>query len=182
MQRDKRSKKLVLVAHCILNQNSKVLGLAQHSSMIFELVNLLKEKNYGIVQMSCPELTFAGLLRWSQTQEQYDTPMFRQHCRKIAIQLVDQVIGYVKNGIKVSAIIGIEGSPSCGVTRTYMGYKGGNIEKARRSRKKLAEKPGIFIEELVSELEKRGLSISLYGLDETRIKQSIKEIALILES
>lgn len=181
MQEDKRSGKLVLVAHCILNQNSKVLGLAQHSNMIFEIVELLMEKDYGIIQMPCPELTFAGLLRWSQTREQYDTSMFRRHCRKIAIQLVDQIIEYVKNGMEVPAIIGIEGSPSCGINRTYVGYKGGDAGKAGRAKKKLTEKPGIFIEEIVSEAEKRGLSISLCGLDEKRIKQSMKKILLVLK-
>jgi len=181
MQKDARSRKIVLVAHCILNQNSKVLGLAQHLNMIVELVELLKAKGFGIIQMPCPEFTFAGLLRWSQTREQYDTFMFRRHCRRIAVQLVDQIGEYIRNGIRVSAIIGIEGSPSCGVNRVYIGYAGGEVEKIKLVRKKPVRKPGVFIKELASELEKRRFSIPFYGVDEKQIRQSVEEIGLLLE-
>jgi len=161
MQKDKRSGKLILVAHCILNQNSKVLGLARRPSMIKELVELLKENDFGIIQMPCPELTFAGLLRTSQTKEQYDTPMFRRHCQKIARELADQIQQYVKNGIKVSAIIGVEGSPSCG------------IELSQKEH-------GILIEELIFELKKRSITLPLCSLNEKQVEESLEKIALAL--
>ena len=38
MFEDKRSGKIAIVAHCILNQNSRVSGLAKRSSIITEIV------------------------------------------------------------------------------------------------------------------------------------------------
>lgn len=63
MVQDVRSGKVVLVAHCILNQNSRVLGLAQHPAVVSEIVDTLTKHNIGIIQMPCPEISFTGLKR-----------------------------------------------------------------------------------------------------------------------
>jgi len=134
MIQDKRSRKIVVVAHCILNQNSRVQGIAYYAGMINEIVDVMRKYEVGIIQMPCPELTYAGLLRPSQTKEQYDTPAFRRHCRQIASSTADQVKEYVRNGFKVLAILGVEDSPTC------------EVEEANL---------GILMEELQSELKKR---------------------------
>lgn len=98
--------------------------------------------------MPCPELTYAGLLRPSQTKEQYDTPAFRRHCRQIASSTADQVEEYVRNGFKVLAILGVEGSPTCGVEETS--FQEANL--------------GILVEELRSELKKRKVEVPMKGV------------------
>lgn len=133
MIQDKRSYKIVVVAHCILNQNSRIQGIAYYAGMINEIVDVLKKHEVGIIQMPCPELTYAGLLRPSQTKEQYDTPAFRRHCKQIASSTADQIEEYVRNGFKVLAILGVEGSPTCGTEANL----------------------GILMEELQSQLKKR---------------------------
>ena len=139
MLKDKRSRKIAIVAHCILNQNSRVFGLAERSSAIVEIVEFLILNDMGIIQMTCPELTYAGILRKSQTKNQYGYAMFRKHCRKIAEEIVEQIQEYSKGKIKARIIIGVDGSPSCGITDS-----------------------GILIEELRSMLKKKGLTVPFY--------------------
>ncbi len=60
----KRSKKIVLLGHCILNVNSKVEGLAQYENNSLELLEYLIENKFGIIQLPCPEAGFYGMRRW----------------------------------------------------------------------------------------------------------------------
>jgi len=170
MIQDKRSRKIVVVAHCILNQNSRVLGIAYYPGMINEIVDLLRTYGVGVIQMPCPELTYAGLLRGSQTKEQYDTPAFRRHCRQIASGLADQVQEYSRNGFKVLAILGVDGSPTCGVDEASTGYKEAEFTKA----------PGILIEELQSELKERKVAVPMKGVRHTRASQDASWLEKIL--
>jgi len=161
MIQDKRSRKIVVVAHCILNQNSRVLGISYYPGMINEIVDVLRKYEVGVIQMPCPELTYAGLLRGSQTKEQYDAPAFRRHCRQIASGIVDQVQEYSRNGFKVLAILGVDGSPTCGVDETSSGYKEAEFKKA----------PGILMEELQSKLRERKVAVPMKGVRHTRVSQ-----------
>ncbi len=172
MIQDKRIRKIVVVAHCILNQNSRVLGIAYYPGMINEIVDVLRKYEVGVIQMPCPELPYAGLLRWSRTKEQYDVPAFRRHCRQIASRIVDQVQEYSRNGFKVLAILGVDGSPTCGVDETSTGYKGGYLPKLAPSQEaKFTKASGIFIEELQSELNERKIAVPIKGVRDTRASQ-----------
>ena len=148
MIQDRRSRKIVIVAHCVLNQNSRVRGIAHYAGMIYEIIDVIRKHEAGIIQMPCPELTYAGLPRPSQTKEQYDTQAFRRHCRQIASSTADQVTEYVRNGFKVLAILGVEGSPTCAVEKT-------SIQEANL---------GILMEELQSELKKRKVEVPMKGV------------------
>ena len=173
MFQDKRSQKIVVVAHCILNQNARVFGIASYPGMIPEIVQVLKAHDVGVIQMSCPELTYAGLNRWSHTKEQYATPMFRRHCKQIATSITDQIQEYLKNEFKVHAILGVDGSPTCGVNGTSVGFGGGDVEKATRLKARLVEGSGVLIEELRAELEKRKISIPMRGVRDERLKEDV---------
>jgi len=181
MIQDKRGCKIVVVAHCILNQNSRVLGIAYYPGMVNEIVDILRKYDAGVIQMPCPELTYAGLLRWSQTKEQYDTPAFREHCRQIASHIADQVEEYLRNGFKVLAILGVDGSPTCGVDETSVGYEGGYLPKFAPTREaNLIKAPGILIEELQSELKKRKVTVPFKGIRDTRVTQDAAWLEKIL--
>ncbi|MCW3994135.1 MAG: hypothetical protein NWE85_06200, partial [Candidatus Bathyarchaeota archaeon] len=153
MFKDKRSGRIAIVAHCILNQNSRVLGLAERPSMITEIVGFFLLGKIGILQMPCPELTYAGVLRQPQTKDQYNTIMFRGHCRKIAKEIVDQIQDYAKCGINTEIIIGVDGSPSCSVNETSKGKPCGNMSKHER-----VKGSGILIEQLCFALKERKMS------------------------
>jgi len=164
MSKDKRSGKIALVAHCILNQNSRVLGLAERSSVIAEIVEFLMRNETGIIQMPCPELSYAGLLRKPQAKDQYNNVMFRRHCRKIAKELADQIQEYKKCGIKLKLVIGVAGSPTCGVNET-------SKEKDL----------GIFIEELRFALDEKRISAPFCGIHYECLKEDIAKLKKYIE-
>lgn len=180
MWQDKRSGKIVLVAHCILNQNSRVFGLAQCPGMIHEIINVLKNNEIGVIQMPCPELTYAGLNRSTCTKKQYDVPFFRRYCRETAIFLTDQIQQYLKNGFKVLAILGVEGSPSCGVRETATKCKEETINEYAEQTVEPEKVSGIFMEELQSALAKRNISIPMVGIKYARIEEDITQLEKIL--
>jgi len=157
MLEDKRSRKIALVAHCILNQNSRVFGLAERSSAIGEILEFLTHNNMGIIQMPCPELTYAGILRKSQTKNQYDDAKFRRHCKKIAEEIIAQIQEYIKGKIKTKVVIGVDGSPSCGVADS-----------------------GILIEELRSILKKKGLTVPFHGIRYERLSEDIAKLRSLI--
>ncbi len=159
---DQRSGKVIFLAHCILNQNSVVLGLARRPAAFKEVVTYLMEQGIGIIQMKCPETTYAGLLRFQQSVEQYSNPFFREHCRRIAAETVKLAEEYLRCGYKVLGIVGIRGSPSCGVTITTSANYGGPPE--RKDEMKI-QKPGVFIEELSKLIASKGLNLKLLELN-----------------
>lgn len=63
MFNDGRSKKVVFIAHCFLNQNSISDGTAIYPSAFRSLIDYFLSANIGIVQMPCPELFCLGLDR-----------------------------------------------------------------------------------------------------------------------
>lgn len=151
---DKRSGKIVLVAHCILNQNSRALGLAWKKGAVDEVVDFLMRSGVGIIQMPCPELTYAGSLRKPKTREQYNNATFRRHCRKIADKTTNQILEYAKGRVKLKLVVGVDGSPSCGVKETQ----------------------GIFIEELHSALDKVGILPPFCGIRPESLREDIAEM------
>ncbi len=125
---DQRSKRVVLVAHCILNQNVKIDRCAHYPGAMWELVRFLADSGVGILQMPCPELLYLGLDRGADrevpsTVASEDTRVARRMadpeahalCAELVHGLVRQVVEYTKNGFDVLGIMGINGSPTCGV-------------------------------------------------------------------
>jgi len=176
MLKDKRSGKIAIVAHCILNQNSRVLGLAERSSVITEIAEFLICNEMGIIQMPCPELTYAGLLRKAQTRDQYNTAMFRRHCKRIVKEIVNQIQEYEKCGIKVKIVIGVDGSPSCGVNETSREDPCKNTLKHERMKGS-----GVLMEELSIALKKRNFSIPFYGMRYERLPEDLAEIEKLVK-
>ena len=60
---DRRSKKIILVAQCILNQNAKIDGCAHYPGAIEGVAEVLIRSGCGIVQLPCPEVMHLGLDR-----------------------------------------------------------------------------------------------------------------------
>lgn len=180
-----RNKKIILVSHCILNSNSKVEGLSQYSGILYELVNLIAQKGIGIIQLPCPELIMYGIKRWGHVKEQFDTPYFREKSRELLKPIISQVIDYEKNGYSILGVIGIDGSPSCGVNKTCSANWGGELSGddkiiSKINNIKSLEEPGIFIEELKKQFEENKLDIPFTAIDEININSNINEIKKFL--
>jgi predicted secreted protein len=148
--------KVAFVAHCLLNQNSRVAGGAYCPGVYSPLVDELRARDYELAQLPCPELAFAGLNRFWAVREQYDTIAFRRHCRSLVAGVASAIAAHVQRGDDI-VLVGVDGSPTMGVAIT-------SSDAARGGRPEweddvdLADGRGILIEELLAELRARGVA------------------------
>lgn len=181
MKKEIEKEKIIFLSHCILNKSSKVKNYGREKNIAKEekiksLIKCIMDNNISIIQLPCPELTCYGIKRWGHVKEQFDTPHFRKHCREIFSIYLEQIEEYTNNGYEVLGIVGIDGSPSCGVNRTCGGNWGGELscndelQNIVESIKMVNEK-GIFMEEIKKILEEKQLNINIIGLDEKNIEQ-----------
>jgi predicted secreted protein len=96
-----------------LNQNSVVKGWARARGAFPQVVQAILAEGIGIIQLPCPEKTFAGLQRPPMTVEEYDTDSYRQHCIALLNGLIDDLLNYREHEVELVGVIGIEDSPSC---------------------------------------------------------------------
>lgn len=167
----KRAKKIVLISHCYLNVNAKLEGIAINSSALKQLINILMENDFGIIQLPCVEQHVCGIKRWSQVCNQLDNPHYREECQKLLKPIVEQVIDFYNNGYIIVGVIGVNGSPSCGVNYTCIGDWGGEFGKEygfenKLSSVKMKNKYGIMMDELKRLLLNANIDIPFIGLDE----------------
>jgi predicted secreted protein len=169
----KPGKKIAIVSHCILNQVTVAPGLSSYVGAVKELVEYLVGESYGIIQLPCPEATFLGFNRWWMSREQYDTQAFRAHCRKI----LEPIIALIKELRREKIpyiLIGIKGSPSCGIfTTTSNPEWGGDPSKAEKSKSNKINMPGVFMEELLKLIQEEGLPLPdrILEIDHEEIKK-----------
>lgn len=156
---DARSRRIAVVAHCLLNQNAKVEGLASWRGVFEPLLDVLSRAGVGLMQLPCPELVHFGVNRplGSDTLEQYDHPAYRARCRAVARRLGAELLSWHRAGYSVACVLGVEGSPSCSVCRVPRLVKGRRV--LRRGR-------GIFIEALRNALRDIGLRLRFIGVPE----------------
>jgi predicted secreted protein len=148
---DCRAGKVVLVPHCVLNQNARVAGAAEKPAAVAALIEGLLERRIGVVQMPCPELQLLGLDRANLPIRQLlSTSIGRAACRQLARDTVYQIEQYRACGVQVLGILGKDGSPSCGVEITW--------------EEGLTAGSGIFIEVLCEELRRAGIDLSVRGM------------------
>jgi predicted secreted protein len=147
---------VALVAHCLLNQNSKVAEGAICAGVHREVVAALRERGWRIEQMPCPELAFTGLNRFWAVREQLDTAAYRRHCRRLAKGVAGAIEAHVRAGDDV-ILVGLEGSPSMGVHVTSSDPERGGRPEWPEGTDELSPGSGIFIEELAAELAERGV-------------------------
>lgn len=112
-----RSKRILLVSHCILNQNTVIENHARAEGAVLSAAEWAMKEGFGILQLPCPEFTFLGLNRPPMTYEQYNTPEYRKHCREILAPVLSQSKDYLKNHFEITGLLGIKGSPSCDPSR-----------------------------------------------------------------
>jgi predicted secreted protein len=130
-----------VVAHCLLNPHTRVKGLGP--------LDFMPEP--PLIQLPCPEALYLGLDRWAVTRNQLDVPEFRRFCRSLIMHYADLIEMEASGGASIR-IVGVAGSPSCGVLTTSVGYQGGRIREASHEH---VPGMGVFMEELTRELERR---------------------------
>jgi uncharacterized protein YbbK (DUF523 family) len=61
---DERSKRVIFVSHCLLNENTRYFGGAFRPGCVDELVDGFQREGMGISQMHCPEQrVWGGVLK-----------------------------------------------------------------------------------------------------------------------
>ena len=180
MFNDKRSKKIVFVAHCVLNQNSKIDRCGRYPGAIIEVTQALISSGVGIVQMPCPEMLALGLDRQVErskptTIESEDERVAqsmqlkenRSICRQLAADLIRQIQDYQKNGFCVLGILGMNGSPTCGVETRW-----GNLQEEIGA--------GVFIQSLRDQSESAQISLPMRGIKAQEPEAALKTLHYLL--
>ena len=187
--RDERGRRVMLVSHCLLNQNTRYAGGATRPGAVAEAVDELVAAGYGIHQLPCPErLAWGGVLKPLSLRLHHSKggalyPLRGALLRvfvwwtrlaywRLAREVVRDVADYSRSGITVAGIVGIGASPSCGVTTTLDVRASLDVvaacPAAALTREVMNEQAvlrcrrpgaGMFIEALDRQLKRRGLAL-----------------------
>jgi uncharacterized protein YbbK (DUF523 family) len=192
--KDKRSKKVIFLAHCILNENTRYLGGACRGGCLIEIINQCIENDFGIVQIPCPEqMTWGGVIKRLLLMAYGAKGTILYSCRYIIIpliliytkfmswfiseQIARQIQDYLDSGFLVHGIVGIDGSPTCGVNKTLdfkksfevlacINIDSVSIEDANKVVLEcLRNGKGFFIQALQKKLNRRGINIRFWAHD-----------------
>ncbi len=159
-----RGKCLILLSHCILNQNAVVQPLARERGALAGIVRIILDAGLGIIQLPCPELADRGPERAQAERPSYDTAEHRALCRALIEPIRSQVAAYRRAGYEIVGLLGIGNSPSCGLDTTY---EGGPVPGR-----------GVFMEELLRalpELEGRYLQVPRRYAEDPEVTQRFEE-------
>lgn len=178
---DARSKRVILVAHCLLNQNAKLDRCAFYPGAIREVAQAILDSGAGIVQMPCPETLCLGLDRGADLALQ---PSVAEEDTRIAVEMQSQAITdwmwtaaegivfqveeYRKNGFEVLGMVGINGSPTCAVERTW--YEGAEQDD-----------PGVFIAILKEVLAQRSILLPMRGIRAAEPQEAVAAVESLLK-
>lgn len=193
--RDERSRRIMLVSHCLLNENTRYAGGATRPGAVAEVIDELSAAGVGIHQLPCPErLAWGGVLKRHSIMLYHSKGrpiylvrgillkaflcwtdvIYRRLARKVSRDVAD----YQRSGFSVTGIIGIGSSPSCGVTTTLDLRASLDVVAAcplaALTRDVMNEQAvlacrqsgeGLFMKALDRELERRDLTLPAYQHD-----------------
>ena len=193
---DRRSGRVVFLSHCLLNENVRYLGGATRPGGLDELVDAVQDAGVGICQMPCPEqMAWGGVLKrhlllaygpdrrklrvaasrlFVRVFLAYTRWRYRRLARSVAAGIAD----YRRSDIEVVGVVGVDGSPSCGVnmtldldrsTKALVGCasvsRDAQTFNDRVVLPNLVAGQGLFTAALRTELGRRGLTLPLYAHD-----------------
>ncbi len=130
--KDERSKKVIFLSHCLLNENTRYVGGAFRPGCVDEIVDELQRQGFGIVQMPCLEQrAWGGVLKrhvllgfgirdtWLYKLRGLIMALFVWNTKrvfgKMARPIAREIEDYLDSGFEIVGIVGVDGSPSCGV-------------------------------------------------------------------
>jgi predicted secreted protein len=173
--------KIVAVAHCILNQSTrwrkKDQPIIKSRGPVAPIVQFLSKQHIGVYQLPCPEFTFLGNPRPPASKDDYERlPGFKEHCRKLAKNSAYDLNALVtmsrQSTVEISAVIGVERSPCCGVTCT---------PRNKNGREEYSREKGLFFEVLTEEMRRFSLTAPMIDVDLHNPEQSCKKLNELIE-
>lgn len=172
---DKRSKRVVLVVHCILNHNARIDECAYYPGAMTDIVQVLMEAGVGIVQMPCAELQCLGLDRSGRIRAGQDIGIrealladAREACQALVRGVMRDVAEYRKHGFAILGVIGNDGSPACGVDFTHYldrGFQPGT---------------GAFLLMLREELQRQGIDLPFVATQDHQWAERLPRIKALV--
>ncbi len=168
-----RGRRILILSHCILNQNSVVLPYGREMKDFQELINYCMTNNIGLIQLPCPELKQLGLRRWGHLKTQLDYPGYRKLCYELLIPIIEDIEGYLENNYQIMGVCGIKGSPTCGVSETCVGDWQGEVStyesiEAAQAKVKMSEEKGVLMEIFSKVLEEKNIQLDFFDFDNWR--------------
>ncbi len=161
--KDGRSGKIVVTSHCILNVHSLEDELAIYPGLEEDIVKILIEKGVSIFQIPCPEMILSGIFRKPLPKESYEHSKIRRKYKELADSIVEQITWFKKKEYEIVAVLGAEGSPTCGIN--LVGKWKDPIKKGRFPDDVMfVEGMGVFMEEFKQSLEKKGIRPHWIGI------------------
>jgi predicted secreted protein len=153
-KRDPAGKRVVALIECHLNQNVRDPGAARYPAVNDALLDLLRSREVGLLQIPCPEMFDLGLARARPPGESIREMLDPAKARELAARVADRIEEHVRHGMEVLAILGGDvQSPGCAV----------HLVEQRLD----PEKSGVFMLELHAELKARGITIPFRGIRES---------------
>ena len=131
-----RSKKIVAMANCCLNQNAVLPGW-ERARGAYPFIKILIDQGIGIIQLACPETLALGIKRDPLEYEDYNTFNHRTLCKELCKIPIRTIKAFHNAGYEFIGTIGIAESPNCAIS-------------ARR---------GVYMEELFEALKNENLSL-----------------------
>ena len=178
---DGRSRRVIFLAHCLLNQNAISDGTAEVPAAHRELLRAVLNAQVGIVQLPCPELCCLGLDRGdpqggerpvvvenTRIRRAMGQPEAAARLRELTDQMVRQVGEYRKHGFAVLGIVGVDRSPCCGVNTTS------DQDRELPGR-------GVFVAAIQTALETAGLAVPVIGVKPSA-PEALDRVRALLET
>jgi len=147
---DNRSGRVIFLSHCMLNQNARIVHEGDFPAMFESLIDYLKEKQVGLIQMPCIELYVLGLGRFD-VRVGMESPAGMKRLERLIDDQIFTMREYLFQGFEIVGILGKQGSPACGVTRTWLD----NLQQ---------DGQGVWIRELKKRLAIEKLDIPVHGV------------------
>ena len=147
---DNRSGRVVFLSHCMLNQNARIVHEGDFPAMFEPLIDYLKKKQVGLIQMPCIELYVLGLGRFD-VRVGMESPAGMKRLERLIDDQIFTMREYLFQGFEIVGILGKQGSPACGVTRTWLD----NLQQ---------DGQGVWIRELKKRLATEKLDIPVHGV------------------
>ena len=174
---DQRSKKVILVLHCLLNQNARIDGCGYFPGAMGDAARAVVDSDVGILQMPCPELKCLGLDRSGRMRDGTDIGIREallegegeKACRALVQEVMDDVQEYLKHGFRIIGVVGNDGSPACGINSAHY------VDGERPG-------PGAFMKMLREELEKAGLTLPFVALRDHEWDERARRVRALLDA
>ena len=194
---DGRRRKVVFVSHCLLNQNSRGPGIAFRAGPSTELIQIFLKNDISMIQLPCCEcIGWGGTAR--NKFESYlplvinaakfgwfpllvpllkvSLSSYNRLCKKEARKVLARMEDYIQNGYAICGVVGMNDSPTCGVTKTMdmveflrrmaiatHEHKFADVKEIDRDT--LIDGESFFMGNIIKEMKRRRLDVRVIGYE-----------------